>query len=95
MRTGDFSATGTMIYDPLTGNADGTGRTPFPGNNDSQQPDRLRVRHTGRASAGADPAEQLSSTTTMPTAGRNTTARQLGFQGQLQSQQQSHGVGPL
>lgn len=32
MRTGDFSATSTLIYDPLTGNPDGTGRTPFPGN---------------------------------------------------------------
>ena len=32
MRTGDFSATGTTIYDPLTGNPDGTGRTPFAGN---------------------------------------------------------------
>jgi len=32
MRTGDFSATGVTIYDPLTGNADGTGRTPFTGN---------------------------------------------------------------
>jgi hypothetical protein len=32
MRTGDFSATGETIYDPLTGNADGTGRTPFPNN---------------------------------------------------------------
>ena len=32
MRTGDFSATGTTIYDPLTGNSDGTGRSPFPGN---------------------------------------------------------------
>jgi hypothetical protein len=32
MRTGDFSATSTLIYDPLTGNADGTGRTAFPGN---------------------------------------------------------------
>jgi hypothetical protein len=32
MRTGDFSATGTIIYDPLTGNPDGTGRTPFEGN---------------------------------------------------------------
>ncbi len=32
MRSGDFSATGVTIYDPLTGNADGTGRTPFPGN---------------------------------------------------------------
>jgi hypothetical protein len=29
MRAGDFSATGVTIYDPLTGNADGTGRTPF------------------------------------------------------------------
>ena len=32
MRTGDFSATGTTIYDPLTGNPDGTGRSPFAGN---------------------------------------------------------------
>ena len=32
MRTGDFSATGTTIYDPMTGNPDGTGRTPFAGN---------------------------------------------------------------
>ena len=31
LRRGDFSATGTTIYDPTTGNADGTGRTPFPG----------------------------------------------------------------
>ncbi len=32
MRTGDFSGTGVIIYDPLTGNPDGTGRTPFAGN---------------------------------------------------------------
>ena len=38
LRAGDFSnalnANGTLqvIYDPLTGNADGTGRTPFPNN---------------------------------------------------------------
>ncbi len=32
MRNGDFSAFGTTIYDPSTGNADGTGRTAFPGN---------------------------------------------------------------
>jgi hypothetical protein len=32
MRTGDFSATGVTVYDPLTGNSDGTGRTPFAGN---------------------------------------------------------------
>ena len=31
-RAGDFSAYDTVIYDPATGNADGTGRTPFPGN---------------------------------------------------------------
>jgi hypothetical protein len=31
VRRGDFSATGTTVYDPLTGNPDGTGRTPFPG----------------------------------------------------------------
>ncbi len=31
-RTGDFSASPTRIYDPATGNPDGTGRTPFPGN---------------------------------------------------------------
>ena len=42
MRTGDFSATGTIIYDPLTGNPDGTGRQPFgnnmiPGNRISSQ----------------------------------------------------------
>lgn len=32
MRTGDYSATGTTIFDPATGNADGTGRTPFVNN---------------------------------------------------------------
>jgi hypothetical protein len=32
MRTGNFSGTPTTIYDPLTGNANGTGRTPFAGN---------------------------------------------------------------
>lgn len=32
MRGGDFSSTGTTIYDPTTGNADGTGRTAFTGN---------------------------------------------------------------
>ena len=31
-RNGDFSSAATRIYDPATGNADGTGRTPFPGN---------------------------------------------------------------
>jgi hypothetical protein len=31
-RNGNFSRATTIIYDPATGNADGTGRTPFPGN---------------------------------------------------------------
>jgi hypothetical protein len=31
-RNGDFSTAATTIYDPATGNADGTGRLPFPGN---------------------------------------------------------------
>src|SRR5262249_36352257 len=31
-RAGNFSAYDTTIYDPATGNADGTGRTPFPNN---------------------------------------------------------------
>ncbi len=29
LRAGDFTGTGTVIYDPHTGNPDGTGRTPF------------------------------------------------------------------
>ena len=32
MKAGNFSALSTTIYDPLTGNADGTGRTAFAGN---------------------------------------------------------------
>ncbi len=32
MRSGDFSSVSTVIYDPLTGNADSTGRTAFAGN---------------------------------------------------------------
>ncbi len=32
MRTGNFSAFSTVIYDPQTGTADGKGRTPFAGN---------------------------------------------------------------
>ncbi len=31
-RGGDFSTASTTIYDPATGNPDGSGRTPFPGN---------------------------------------------------------------
>src|SRR5437588_6461880 len=35
-RTGDFSSDSTKIYDPLTGNPDGTGRLAFPNNNINQ-----------------------------------------------------------
>jgi hypothetical protein len=31
-RNGDFSRASTTVYNPFTGNADGTGRQPFPGN---------------------------------------------------------------
>jgi hypothetical protein len=31
-RNGDFSSASTIIYDPATGNPDGSGRQPFPGN---------------------------------------------------------------
>ena len=34
-RNGDFSAAPTRIYDPATGNADGSGRTPVPEQSDS------------------------------------------------------------
>jgi len=63
MRTGDFSATGTTIYDPLTGNSDGTGRTPFPGN----------VIPTNRiSSAAANLTGLLPALTRTPTPGNNT-----------------------
>ncbi|MBI4903639.1 MAG: TonB-dependent receptor [Acidobacteria bacterium] len=32
MRNGDFTGTGATIFDPRTGNPNGTGRSPFPGN---------------------------------------------------------------
>ncbi len=32
MRQGNFNGTGTTVYDPSTGNANGTGRSPFPNN---------------------------------------------------------------
>jgi hypothetical protein len=32
LKEGNFSGTSTVIYNPTTGNSNGTGRTPFPGN---------------------------------------------------------------
>jgi hypothetical protein len=46
MRAGDFSASPTPLYDPATGNADGTGRSPFAGNRipqDRMDPIALRI----------------------------------------------------
>ena len=45
-RNGDFSAAPTRIYDPATGNADGSGRTQFANNQipaEPHQPDRARA----------------------------------------------------
>jgi outer membrane receptor protein involved in Fe transport len=38
-RNGDFSSASTTIYDPMTGNLDGTGRLAFPNNNINQSYD--------------------------------------------------------
>lgn len=46
-RAGDFSAYSSVIYDPKTGNPDGTGRTAFPGNKiplDRQDPIALKLQ---------------------------------------------------
>ena len=74
LRTGDFSnARNTdgslqIIYDPSTGNADGTGRQPFPGNvipADRHQPDHAAVdRHGIRLPTRAAPARAVSPATT-------------------------------
>ena len=48
-RAGDFSAFGTVLYDPLTGKPDGSGRTPFAGMTIPQQ----------RQSAAAQKLESL------------------------------------
>jgi hypothetical protein len=50
MRTGDFSAAPTIIYNPLTGNVNGTGRQPFAGN---------MIPSTSIASASANLASLL------------------------------------
>lgn len=56
MRTGDFSATGTTLYDPTTGTATGTGRTPFPNNRiPSSQIDPASAILTGLIPAANQP----------------------------------------
>jgi len=63
MRTGDFSATGTTIYDPTTGNPDGTGRSPFPGN---------AIPSNRISPAAAKLTSLLPALTRNPTPGNNT-----------------------
>jgi HSP20 family molecular chaperone IbpA len=49
-RNGDFSTAKTIIYDPATGNSDGTGRTPFP-NRTSRAPGSARSTTSSPASS--------------------------------------------
>ncbi len=62
--TGDFSSAPTRIYDPATGNANGTGRTQFANNQipaESHQPDRTGVSST-RFRCRISRAQQLGQT---------------------------------
>jgi len=91
MRTGDFSATGTTIYDPLTGNADGTGRTPFSGN----------IIPAARIASASATLTALLPALTRPTAytsnydayGATTYNVVAGLEGQLQSQRKGDDLG--
>ncbi len=64
MLTGDFSGTTTTIYDPSTGNPDGTGRTAFPGNKIPSG----RIAFASAYMAGLIPAWAERLTQTTPTA---------------------------
>ena len=52
--SGDLSGSTTTIYDPSTGNADGTGRTPFPGNVIPSQPHQPDLGQADGAAPGAE-----------------------------------------
>lgn len=53
LANGDFSGTGTTIYDPATGNADGTGRQPFAG-------DRIPVSSVAKTLLASLPSPNIS-----------------------------------
>ena len=58
LRSGNFANSGTTIYDPNTGNADGSGRTPFAGNivpstRISQQAQKIQSYYPDPTGAGA------------------------------------------
>ena len=70
LRIGNFSGTNTTIYDPLTGNLDGTGRTAFGGRNHPAIANPSGIGQDARSGSAAEPEGcqwQLSwqSTTTM------------------------------
>ena len=56
LRRGDLSASANPIYDPMTGNANGTGRTAVPGQHHSAEPDRSDRGEPRPAAAPAEPA---------------------------------------
>jgi hypothetical protein len=56
LRRGDFSAAANPIYDPATGNMDGTGRTPFPEQHHSGRSDQPDLRPAAGGAAAAQPA---------------------------------------
>ena len=58
VRRGDFTATGSTIYDPFTGNPDGTGRTPFPGNVIPPGPHQRHRQEADGVHAAAEPARR-------------------------------------
>ena len=55
-RNGNLSTGSTQIYDPATGNADGTNRTPFAGNIIPTQPDQPDRDEDHEPGAGDQPA---------------------------------------
>ena len=56
LRRGDLSASPTPIYDPFTGNPNGSGRTAVRGNNISRRAHRSDGATAARAPAAAQPA---------------------------------------
>ena len=99
LRRGDLSASTTPIYDPLTGTANGAGRTPFAGNQIPRQPHRPDGAVDHRPDSDAEPAacrrddaggQQLLRAGAVPV--RSPHRR---HQGQLERQQSPEHVRPL
>ena len=82
--SGDFNGTGTTVYDPNTGNANGTGRTPFPNNTIPSDTDRPGRRRTWPDLIPL-PNQSVFPNNYLAVGELHVTARQRGFQDQLQS----------